>query len=255
MKVTAFVDVEPVRSYMDQLAIVLKQSNARTIRMEAMAIVLSAMTIGKTKKFSDDEIEESARRRALRRFPTGAINSGKRGGVRGRAFAVINAKARRLYDMEENGYPAPIDSVGKGAHLTDAEWATWKSEYVAACERAKKSAVDRKAARFLTAKSWFELMVKIAEGGDVKGYRDAIKRARPVGGKSRDVVAAVPMKTGTLFSLTVVNSSGIVIANNGQRYLNTAIARRRKFFLNSLEKGFLSDAKFLQKYYPWAVVS
>jgi hypothetical protein len=52
----------------------------------------------------------------------------------------------------------------------------------------------------------------------------------------------------------VVNGSGLASATGGERKLESAISARRRFFMQSLDKGFYSDAKFVAKYHPWASV-
>lgn len=260
VRITAKLDTAPVGSYYGQLAAALRQSQPRTIRMEAAATVRKAMQLQPVKPKSEGEIIKSARNRAVSSFYDGGAIGGSiniKKGVPGFAWLVDKrvGRARPLYLMRTgDGLPMPMDSQGTGTHLLDSDWFKWREAYIRAVKYAAKMQRARLGARGLTQKSWFELLVKIANGEPVN-VPDAVMRARPVKGGSRTVVGVIASQASASFSLTVVNSSGIAAATGGQRKLNTAISIRRKFFLDSLNKGFLSDARFIARNYKWATVS
>lgn len=265
-KFTAHVDVSPVGTYYNQLAAALNQSLPKTIRMEAAATVRRASQLQAVRPLPADELRLRARESVVKRFQDGSIIgsvnkfTGRRRNKWGEGFAwAINgttAKARPVGLLWDGGkLPTPTDHTGQGWRLSDAEWAGWKAAFTRAAARSAKVEQARLGARGLTQKSWYELMLKIASGEPVTGFSATIQRARPVKGNARDIAAAVGVKSPHGYTLDVVNASGIAVATDGQRKLNTAISIRRKFFLNNLEKGFYSDAKFVARNYKWAAVS
>lgn len=263
MRITAKLDTAPVGTYYGQLAAALRQSQPRTIRMEAAATVRKAMQLQPVRPPTAAQISLSARRKAVARFYDGgaiggSINVSRRRGVPGMAWLVRKdlGRAQPLYLLWDGAgqLPAPVDHQGRGTRVSDANWAKWKAAYSRAIAYARKQEQARLGARGLTQKSWFDLITKIADG-EPMNTPALVMRARPVKGGSRTVAAAIAAQTRTSFSLSVVNDSGLAVATGGQRKLNTAISIRRKFFLDSLNKGFLSDASFVARNYKWAAVS
>jgi hypothetical protein len=266
MRFTAQLDTAPVGTYYNQLAAALKQSLPKTIRMEAAATVRRASQLQPVKPLPTAELRLRARESVIKRFSDGSIGgsvnkfTGKRKSKYGGGFAWFvdktTARVRPVGDVwGGQSITAPQDHTRKGWRLNDAEWAGWRGAFTRAAQREKATVAARLGARGLTQKSWYDLMLKIASGEPVTGFSDTVRRARPVKGNSRDIAAAVGVKNNGGFELTVVNASGLAAATGGQRKLNSAISIRRKFFLRSLNQGFLSDAKFVARNYPWATVS
>lgn len=264
MKFTASVNVAPVVSYYNQLAVALNQSLEKTIRMEAAATVRRASQLDPVKPLPRQELTLRAREQIIKRFGSGdyvgTVNkfTGNRSKKRGSGYGwLVNRSIARVMPMgkvwDGGRLNTPSDNNGDGWRTNDVQWSKWKQQFAEAAQRERAAIAARVGARGLTQKSWFELMIKIASGEPVVAP-DSIMRARPVKGGSRTVAAAVPTKTPSSFSLAVVNDSGIAVSTGGQRKLNAAIQIRQAFFLRSLERGFYSDAKFIARNYKWAVV-
>jgi hypothetical protein len=138
--------------------------------------------------------------------------------------------------------------------VKDEDWNNFKRLWYEDMKDTDDRIKDRLAARGITARSWLEIIDKL-QSGYAEGIPDFVRRARPISNRTRTVagVIATGEKTNN-FELTVVNGSGLASATGGERKLESAISARRRFFMNSLDKGFYSDAKFVAKYHPWAVV-
>jgi len=231
--------------------------------MEAAATVRRAMKIDPVRPLDRNILSDSARRNAINHFYEGSVDgmvsSGRKGHRVGMAYAFDaeggwkgNAPLYQIW-LGKGPLESPQDNAIEGFRLKKSTWLKWKAGYVKAVRAAQAMIPRRLRARGLTQKSWYDLLVSIAEGKPVDAPA-IVKRARPVQDRSRTVAAALPTKTPTSFVLDVVNDSGLASATGGQRKLNTAISIRRTFFRRNLEKGFMSDAKFIARNYPWASV-
>jgi antitoxin component of MazEF toxin-antitoxin module len=246
---------------MGQLAAVLNQSMEKTVRMEGVAVIKRAMQmVGKSQPAA--KIELSARESIIKRFGSGkqagSVNrfSNKRGAEGGFAWLINRTNGKvmpmgRVWSGEALGTPA--DRNGGGWETSDERWLEFKRQYYDAAKKEKQVVSARLGARDLTKKSWLELMQKVAGTEPVK-LDQRIMRATPVKGGSRTVASALGAKSGSSFTLTVANDSGIAAKQDGQRKLLTAIQIRRAFFTKSFERGFYSDAKFLARNHKWLKV-
>jgi hypothetical protein len=141
-----------------------------------------------------------------------------------------------------------------GWRVRDEDWAKFKQLWAKDQEDTKKRIKDRIAARGITARSWLEIIDKL-QSGDAEGIPEFVRRARPISNRTRTVAVVIATGEKTkYFELTVVNVSGLAAATGGERKLESAISARRRFFMQSLDKGFYADARFVAKYHPWAVV-
>ena len=295
MRITAKVNVAPVKSYFNDLAASLKRTMPETIRMEAAAVVRRAMQLVAFSKVS--EVRDRATRKGVASFrPSsmtpfgGTTNVGKRNGDQYRQWMVGRKPANGSKFAKSNvmpmgywrgGFNAPADgqrsSGNKGKKLTrspnktriykrrqsngwrapDADWAKFKAAWSQDVADTKKRIKDRVGARGLTAKSWLDIIIKLHAGDSMSGIPDFVRRARPIASqKQREVTDVYQNGQGTSsYTLTVENDSGIAIATRGQAKLDSAISIRRKFFVNSLKKNLYDDAAFVGRYYPWAKVS
>jgi len=288
MKITATVDVKPVETFFGQLAMVLRKNVPETIRGEAKHIIRATMRMQKHTKPA--EVKARAFKKGVASFRVsegsfgGTTNvSGRRGeygrqwmvGRRGQGAAPMgwfnpsSGKFASLADGSRTGGTKgmKLDRSPNGVNRLRAkhrsrngwrvkgdDWAKFKQLWSKDQEDTKKRIKDRLAARGITARSWFEIMDKIEHrsGEDIPEF---IRRARPISEKRRTVliVASNGEKTNN-YELTMVNGSGLASATGGERKLESAISARRQFFMQNLDKGFYSDAKFVAKYHPWASV-
>ena len=283
MRITAKVNVAPVKSYFNDLAASLHRTLPETIRMEAAAVVRRAMQMVAYSKVS--EVRERALRKGVASFRIGAgfggtTNVGKRSSEKGRQWMVGRRGGKPMPMGHWDGNLGPLmdgkkSSGTKGKKLTrskspiykrrksngwrapDADWAKFKAAWTQDIADTKKRIKDRVGARGLTAKSWMDIIIKLHAGDNMSGIPDFVRRARPIASqKQREVTEVYHNGQGTShYTLTVENDSGIAIATRGQSKLDSAISIRRKFFVNSLKKNLYEDAAFVGRYYPWAKVS
>lgn len=257
---TAKVDVSPVASYYGQLAAALRQDIPKTVRMEAAATVRRAMQF--VASASSADIKAGALRDGVSKFSAdsrigGTTSIGKRSKVYGRQWMVRYDIARVLPMSIWSGKLGPLaDHTGQGWRAPDADWQKYKAAWMKDIAETRENMRRRQGARGLTAKSWLDILEKIG-AGQTQGVTAFIFRARPINtAKQRVTSFATAKGEGSAnFELTVTNTSGIAIATGGDRKLASAITIRRKFFMDSMRKGFLADARFVARNYPWAKVS
>jgi hypothetical protein len=259
MKTTARLDVSPVGTYYAQLAVMLKQDLPRTVRTEAAATVRRAMRFVSASKSS--EVKASALKSGVAAFREvgsfgGTTSVGKRSKVFGQQW-MVGVRGRKPMPMGIwNGKLGALkDHTGLGNRATDADWQRLKGMWAKNAAETKKNIAARKAARGITAKSWYEMLVKL-NAGSTDGVAAFITRARPISGRNRPVAFVGGTGEGSSqYNLTVVNTSGVAVATEGQRKLDLAITIRRKFFMDSMQRNFLFDAEFVARNYPWAKVT
>lgn len=257
---TARIDVSPVATYYGQLAAALRQDTPRTVRMEAAATVRRAMQMVTSASVAD--IKRSALYSGVSRFVEGGKIGGTTSvGTRSKKFGqqwMVRRDLGRVMPMSiwSGKLGALPNHTRQGWHASDADWALYKAAWAKDVAQTKKDIARRLGARGLTAKSWLDILEKI-HGGQTQGVAAFIFRARPINAARQRVTGfASGRGEGTPnFELTVTNTSGIAIATGGDRKLASAITIRRKFFMDSLRKGFLADARFVARSYPWAKVN
>lgn len=259
MKFTGTVNVAPIGTYYGQLAAMVKQDMPRTVRFEAAATIRRAMQMVDSSKTS--EVKARALRKGVAEFRTspgsfgGTTNVSKRSGELNRQWMVGTRDGlARPMSLWNGGLAALQDHTRQGWRVNDTDWQRFKAAWVADAAKTKASIKAKVGARGITAKSWYDMLVKL-NSGQTDGVAAFVKRARPISGKSRAVSFVGGSGEGSAqYMLTVTNTSGVAIATGGERKLASAITIRRKFFMDSLEKGFFFDAKFLARNYPWVQV-
>jgi hypothetical protein len=258
MQITARVDVKPVQTYYGELATVLRQSLPRTLKMEAAATVRRAMQMVASSKA--DRVRAGAIRDGMKetRDASGmkiTVNVGK---GKGRTIWLRDPDDYgKWYNIGRwDGTLSPLtDHDRKGWLIRKALWSAAKAVWQKNINVTKNDVKKRLGARGVTAKSWFDILEKLNsdQSASVSAF---VQRARPISGKSRQVGFALELGSGSAQPQVVVtNTSGVAIATGGERKLASAIAIRRKFFMDSFDKGFLTDARFVAKNYPWAKVT
>lgn len=258
MRITGSVDVSPVASYYGQLAATLRQSIPRTVRFEAAATVRKAMEFVTSSKAS--EVKARAIKSGVASFRElgsfgGTTSVGKRSKIYGQQW-MVGMRGGKVMPMGRwNGSLGALqDHDGSGWRAKDADWNRFKSMWAKDVKDTKQSIKDRQGARGITARSWAEILIKI-NNGQTDGLAAFVMRARPISGKTRTVAFAASTGEGSSsFSLTIANTSGVAVATGGERKLASAITIRRKFFMDSLDKGFFNDAKFVARNYKWVSV-
>jgi hypothetical protein len=141
-----------------------------------------------------------------------------------------------------------------GWRVKEDDWNNFKRTWYEDMQDTDDRIRDRLAARGITARSWLEVIQKL-QSGDAEGIPDFVRRARPISNRSRTIAGVIATGERTNnFEITVLNFSGLASATGGQRKLESAISARRRFFMQHLDNGFYSDAKFVAKYHPWASV-
>jgi hypothetical protein len=288
MKITATVDVKPVETFFGQLAVVLRKNVPETIRGEVKHIIRATMRMQKHTKPADVKARAFKKGVASFRVSEGSFGgttnvSGRRGeygrqwmvGRRGQGAAPMgwfnpsSGKFAPLADGSRKGgtkgmkldrSPNGINRLRakhrsrNGWRVKDEDWAKFKQLWAKDQEDTKKRIKDRLAARGITARSWLEIIDKL-QSGEAEGIPDFVRRARPISNRSRTIAGVIATGERTNnFELTVLNFSGLASATGGERKLESAISARRRFFMQQLDKGFYSDAKFVAKYHPWASV-
>lgn len=259
MKTTARIDVSPVGTYYGQLAAMVRQSQPRTVRFEAAATVRRAMQLVDSSNVSD--VRQRALKSGVASFREagsfgGTTSIGKRSRVYGQQWMVgVRGRPPMPMGLWRGGLGALQDHTGLGNRATDADWTRYKAMWAKDAAETKKMIAQRVGARGITAKSYFEILVKL-NSGQTDGVAAFITRARPISGRNRPVAfVGGTGEGGPSYTLTVVNTSGVAVATGGQRKLNSAITIRRKFFMDSLDRGFFNDARFVARNYPWVKVS
>lgn len=260
MILTAKVDVSPLATYYGQLAIAAKQSLPRTLRFEAAATVRRAMQFVKSSAVS--EVKARALRDGVASFrdgPSGfggTTSVGKRSKRKGQQWMVGMRGGKVMpMGMWGGGLDPLQDHSGQGWRARNEDWARFKSLWSKNAQATKDSIKDRAGARGITARSWLEILEKLnsEQAASVSAF---VQRARPISGRSRQVGFSVELGAGSSQPQVIItNTSGVAIATGGERKLQSAITIRRKFFMDSFEKGFFDDARFIAKNYPWAKVS
>ena len=260
MQLTVKLDVKPVGTYYGQLATVLRQSLPRTLKYEAAATVRKAMSFVKSSKISD--VKAKALRSGVASFREndagfgGTTSVGKRAKQFGRQWMVGRRGGTVMPMSLWSGGLGPLqDHTGYGWRAPDGDWSRFKSLWSKNAIKVKESIKARAGARGLTAKSWYDILAILnsEQAGMVSSF---VQRARPISGKTRQVGFSMELGSGsTQPQVTITNTSGIAIATGGDRKLQSAITIRRKFFMDSFDKGFISDAKFVARNYPWAKVT
>lgn len=259
MKITARIDVSPVGTYYGQLAAMVRQDMPRTVRFEAAATVRRAMQLVTSAKVSD--VRQRALKTGVSSFREagsfgGTTSIGKRSKVYGQQW-MVGMRGGKVMPMGRwnGGLGALQDHTGQGWRASDADWARLKAMWAKDAAETKKLIAQRVGARGITAKSWYDMLIKI-NAGQTDGIAAFVTRARPISGRNRPVAFVGGSGEGSAsYTLTVTNTSGVAIATGGARKLASAITIRRKFFMDSLEKGFFFDAKFVARNYPWVKVS
>lgn len=259
MRFTAKIDTRPIGTYYGQLAVVVRQSLPKTIRFEAAATVRRAMKMVDSAPVA--KIRQGALYAGVAKFSAdsrvgGTTSVGRRSALFGRQWLVRYDIARVMPMSIWGGKLTPMQNhTGQGWRAPDTDWLRFKSAWMADIKETKAYIQRRLGARGLTAKSWLEIMEKIG-AGQMDGVASFVKRARPINAARKRVTSfALSQGEGTPnFELTIVNASGIAIKTGGHRKLASAISIRRKFFADSLRKGFFDDARFVARNYPWAVV-
>lgn len=161
-----------------------------------------------------------------------------------------NAFAIGLWDMKNRRFITRRPALGGFSHVSRTVADVWQKK-MALVSLNTQLAME---ARGLDAKSWMGIIEKLGQGQG--GAPDFVRRARPVNGKSRTVSFAATDGAGTSSPVVVItNTSGLASATGGERKLASAISVRRKFFENSLERGFFERTEFVARNYPWASVS
>jgi len=260
MKTTARLDVSPVGTYYAQLASMLKQDLPRTVRMEAAATVRRAMQFVESSKPSD--VRERAMRKGVADFRTspgsfgGTTNVSRRKGEFGRQWMVgLRGGGAKPMSLWSGNLSALRDHTGQGWRVPDTDWARYKAAWNADAKRTREAMKAKLGARGITAKSFYEILVKL-NSGSTDGVAAFVTRARPISGRNRPVAFVGGTGEGSSqYNLTVVNTSGVAVATGGQRKLDSAITIRRKFFMDSMQRNFFFDAKFVARNYPWAKVT
>lgn len=290
MRATGSVNVQPVRSYFAELAAYTRRTLPDVIRLEGAAIVRSAMKM--QKHFKIAEVKERAHRKGIASFRIspgsfgGTTNVSKRKGKPGRQWMVairgrskpapmglIDISSQRFSALQDGGKspgtkgkklsrsPNGVNKIRikirsqNGWRVKNEDWQKFKQLWKDDMADTKKRIQDRLSARGLTAKSWMEIIEKI-HGADTSGVPDFVRRARPISNKSRTVAAVLETGANTSsFSLTVVNGSGVAAAAGGARKLQSAISRRREYFMRNVKEGFVFGAKNLKAKYPWANIN
>lgn len=260
MQITAKVDVTPLKTYYGELAVALRRSLPQTLRYEAAATVRRAMQFVKSSAVS--EVKERALRDGVASFRNGPSGFGGTTSVGKRAKRkwqqwMVGMRGGKVMPMSLwNGGLGPLqDHTGQGWRARNEDWAQFKALWARNAQATKASIKARAGARGITAKSWFEILEKLnsEQAASVSAF---VQRARPISGVSRQVGFAVELGAGsTQPQVTITNTSGLAIATGGERKLQSAITIRRKFFMDSFDKGFFDDARFIAKNYPWAKVS
>jgi hypothetical protein len=257
----AHVNVQPYASYMGQLAAALRQSNAKTIRFEAAATVRRAMQMQKSSSVA--QVKKDALNSGVSRFPgddgriAGSTSVAKRSRIFGRQWMIRYDIARVLPMSIWSGKLGPLaNHTGQGWRAIESDWTRYKAAWARDVVETKRNIQRRLGARGLTAKSWLEIIEKIG-AGEAQGIAEFIRRARPINPAKRRPTgfASTKGEGNANVQVTVINTSGLAIAAGGERKLASAITIRRKFFMDSFNKGFLSDARFVARNYPWAKVS
>lgn len=258
MSFTARIDVSPVATYYGQLAVMLKQDLPRTIRFEASATVRRAMSMVKSSNVS--EVRARAMRKGVARFEgggkiEGSTNVSKRRGKFGQQWLINMGTARVMPMSIWGGTLVPMAAhTGQGWRTSDEQWGLFKRAWDSNLKDVKLDMKAKVAARGITAKSWYDLLIKL-NSGQTDGIAAFVTRARPISGRNRPVVFVGGTGAGTSqYTLTVTNTSGVAIATNGARKLASSITIRREFFRRNMEQGFFFDAKFVAKNYPWVKV-
>ncbi len=259
MRITGTVNVAPVGTYFSQLASVVRQDIPRTVRFEAAATIRRAMQFFASSKVSD--VKNRALKSGVAEFREagsfgGTTSIGRRSSVYGQQWMVgVRGRPPMPMSLWSGGLGALQDHTGQGNRATDSDWNRFKSMWAKDATKTKQAIKDRAGARGITAKSWFDILVKL-NSGQTEGVASFITRARPISGRARPVAFVGGQGEGSAnYQLTVVNTSGLAVATGGERKLASAITIRRKFFMDSLEKGYFDDAKFVARHYPWVKVS
>lgn len=260
MQITAKVDVKPVQTYYGELATVLRQSLPRTLKNEAAATVKKAMSLVKSSRIAD--VKAKAMRSGVASFRDyeasfgGTTSVGKRSKQIGRQWMVGMDGGKVMPMSLWNGTLGPLtDHTGYGWRANNEDWARYKAQWNKNAKKVRESIKARVAARGLTLKSWYDILL-LLNSNQAATVSAFAQRARPISGKTRKVGFAMELGGGSAQPQVVItNTSGIAIATGGERKLASAIASRRKFFRDSFEKGFYTDAKFIAKNYPWAKVT
>lgn len=138
-----------------------------------------------------------------------------------------------------------LKAIKKKNRINSGEW----PKYILGQERKADKIIARKG---LTAGVFYWM----AKEGKVRFPRQpkggSLMRSKEVKKLVRQSVRVKNTKSKNDYSL-VIESKGMKVSGRGrlQGKLNDAIYRRKKLFLDSMEKGFIDDIKnFMPKYYP-----
>lgn len=138
-----------------------------------------------------------------------------------------------------------LKKIKKKDRINSGEW----QKYIFGQERKADKIIARKG---LTAGVFYWM----AKEGKVRFPRQpkgaSLMRSKAVQKLVRQSIIVNNSTSKNNYSL-VIESKGMKVAGRGrlQRKLNDSIGRRKKLFLDSMEKGFIGDIKeFMPKYYP-----
>jgi hypothetical protein len=257
MALTVRLDPPRFENYYQQLAVVLRQSLPRTLRFEAAATVARAMKMTKTARVP--LIRRSAAIAGIRdKMPSGTIrnsvNTGSKGGQEGLLWG-FSTKTNRafalgVWDFKTKRFLTRRPASGGFSHVSRTLADVWKKKMVLVALNIEL----KLEARGIDQKSWYGIIEKL--GNNQVQVPEFVRRARPINGRVRTVSFAATEGANTPKPVVVIaNTSGVASATGGSRKLASAITIRRKFFRNSMKKGFFEDAKFVAKNYKWATVS
>lgn len=287
MKFTAKVNIQPARTFFQELAFAARQSLPDTIRGEATAIVMQSMKwTASTKK---SEVAKQAMRKGVASFRGaggtfgGTTNISKRRGEAGRQWMVgLRGKGDAAIPMgkwdgtlnalkdgkKSSGTTGKTFTRGakgtrkykksftpNGWRARDSDWAEFKRKWAQDKDETKKYIKARQDASGITKRSWLEIIDSI-QGANTSGIPDFVVRARPISGKMRKVGFVEEVGAGTpKFALYMENQSGLAVKTGGARKLASAITGRRKYFMENMKRGVFDDMKSVAKKYSWVKVN
>ena len=246
MKLTAKLDIQPLKSYYQELAAELRRDLPSVLRGEAAATVNKVLEMSKSRA-SVSKVKDKGWRRVYGRVDNGGkivltTNSGRRGGQRDFVWGKADGqKAFPIGLLSNKRLTGPMQKKMGGTLV-----GVWAGE----ANDAKHEMDAMVNARGLTQKSWYAIIEKLAAG--TYNVADFIRRARPVKGNSRTVgFAATTGENTSSPVVTIANTSGLAVITGGERKLQSAISIRRAFFMRNLRTGMFATFEKASRAYPF----